>query len=240
MKVQVNGKNIGTGTHTFNHILEVCIDNLLRKEHEKNRNKVGLRIGAKKGKGLVGVKPNEYEPRPTNEKEQEAIKVHLQNYYLLDAREQDLQQVSEDLAKTFEIQRKDIIAAKEEVLQDTDDSNEQEADDCLNEPAMKTLLREWPFLFLPQMMRGHHNRLTGRDIHLEISKFIQEKLEALLNYMTTCSNSNIANLALRMDAERAAGIGKLNKMIMALMMVANHFKDDYRDMIFTVEVSIHN
>lgn len=221
----------------FARRFEICAENLIRKEQRKRQGK-RTKVQSKKGTGTVGVLIGEYEPKlaPASKTEQEGIREHLKNYYQLDALEQNLEQVTTDLDNTYELQRADIISAKQDVLMAAEDKENQ--DDELIEPALKVLLTQWPFLFQPAMMRRHHKRLTGKDIHLEKEKFCEKKMDLLLMYMTTSSSSNVENMALRLKAERRSiELGSSERIMLVLLMVANHFKEDSTSLIYCTEVS---
>jgi len=241
LKVRINGKVIGDGKLTFAHRFETCAENLIRKEQRKRQGKT-TKITAKKGTGTVGVLIEEYEPKlaPASKTEQEGIREHLKNYHKQDASEQDLEQVSKDLDNTYELQRADIVTAKQDDMMAAEDKDEgaENPDGDITEPALQVLLKEWPFLFHPEMIRRHHHRLTGRDIHLDLLKFCEDKMEFLLLYMTTSSSANVENMALRLNAERRCiELGLSERLLLVLLMVANHFKEDSTSLIYCTEVS---
>lgn len=235
LHVHVNGKVMGDGKHTFNHLFEVCAENLMRKYNKKNSTR--STHNAKKGKGTVGVLMAEYEPTlaPACLTEQQGIRAHLQNCFKLAPHLHDFDEISEDLAKTYELQRADIVEAKEDVLEPAGGDGDP---DTPVEPAMKKLLRLWPFLFHPLMMRKHHNRLTGREIYQEMKTFSATKLDVLIIFMTTSSNSNLDNMALRINAEKQSNeLDEHQSLMLALLMVANHFGEDSKTLIYNAEVS---
>lgn len=238
-KIRLNGNELGDGKKTFAHRFEVCAENLIRKLQRKSKT---TKVQAKKGTGTVGVLIAQYEPNlaPASRTEQEGIREHLKTYHKLDALEQDLEQVSKDLDNTFELQRADIISAKNDVMMAAEDKVEgdENLDDELIEPALKAVLKEWPFLFHPEMIRRHHHRLTGKDIYLQKESFCENKMDFLLLYMTTSSSSNVENMALRLKAERnSRELGTSEKMMLVLLMVANHFKEDSTSLVYCTEVS---
>jgi len=190
---------------------------------------------------------SQYEPTlaPASQTEQEGIREHLKNCHECDSLEDILDEVSRDLDKTYELQRGDIVRAKEDVVEaasDNENADENEDPDevlVTREPALKKLVKQWPFLFYPAMMRKHHNRLTGRDIYLEMAKFCENKMEVLILFMTTSSNANIENMAIRLNAEQShEQISVPDRFMMVLLMVANHFKEDKASLIFCAEVSL--
>lgn len=239
LKVYVNGKSAGDGSPAFQHSLEVCTGNLLRRHNEKNKSRP--KVSAKKGKGTVGVLASQYEPvlAPASQTEQEGIRVHLQNCHEIDSLDDILEDVTRDLERTFELQRGDIVRAKEDVMEASSDHENPDDVVVTEDPALKKLVKRWPFLFYPEMMRKHHTRLTGRDIHLEMEKFCENDMEQLILYMTTSSNANIENMALRLNAEQThEDLNLPDRFMMVLLMVANHFKEDKASLIFSAEVSL--
>ena len=80
--------------------------------------------------------------------------------------------------------------------------------------------------------------LTGRDLHAEMASFCEEKLEFLYMFMTTCSNANIENLALRMKLEQDEIVDSDAKVLACLVMTANHFGEDHTSFLFTAEVCL--
>ena len=103
----------------------------------------------------------------------------------------------------------------------TNQEKDGENSDADEEPerAMQKLLQEWPFLFMPENIRRHHNRLTGRNIYGEMSKFCENQMNTALYYMTTSSNSNIENMALRIRNEQRGELDTPDQLMMLLLMV---------------------
>ena len=58
MASMVNGRDIQDGMETFKKLFIICVENLMR---DKNKSK-SVHSNIAKGKGLVGVLPDKYQP----------------------------------------------------------------------------------------------------------------------------------------------------------------------------------
>lgn len=108
-------------------------------------------------------------------------------------------------------------------------AEEQENADPQNEDepaevALAGLKAIWPHLFTFPGLKGHHERLTGRNIREPFEAFIVSHLEFMLLFLTTASSANAENLILRMKVERHFdNVSNSMKMLLIYSMLANHF-----------------
>lgn len=239
----VNGTVVGDGRANFTKALKISIENKMRNtkySHPTNTRKLAVR-----GQGIIGVLHDQYEPAidaPSKER-QVMIKGHMQNMHGLGPDTWTWEQIERDLDETYELQRQDIIFAKEQVaklLNDKgeDSEHEQEADDIrVSIPALEQLKGLWPFLFKIAGLRNHHKRLTGRDIRPHLEEFLQNHLDLFLLFLTSSSSSNTINLALRIKLESNGKFETLSQMLLAMLhMLANHFKENIKLFLQTAEV----
>lgn len=239
MLVKVNNKIIGTGRAALSHAFEVCTDNLMRKYYSKGNTRS---LRAVKGRGSVGVLIEQYQPEltSTNEEVQSQIAEDLKNHHALESKHWDWEKISTDMIRSFELQRQDIVEAKEEVTKETAEKEntgaENEDDDVLPKPAIQQVKEKWPFLFRKGIMTNHHNRLTGRNLSNEMARFMEEELDFVLNFMTTCSKSNIKNFALRLTLEEGTDLTPESKVLAVMVMTANHFGEDFTSFLHGAEV----
>lgn len=221
----VDGNKVGDGQASFKKSFGFSIDN---KYRDKNKSKPQKAI---RGKGIVGVLQEQYQPIVRNSIEQAGLREHLQNLFNLNPTQWDWTEIRKDMSNTFELQREDVVKAKEiveVVLEAGDEDN----------PAVRALAQAkalWPFLFKQSCLQDHHIRLTGRDIRTNLESYKENKLNSVLNYLTAHSTKNTLNFSLKLEMETFPPSDS-NKLMCILFMIANHFKEDIEVFFKTVEV----
>lgn len=221
----IDGSKVGDGTFSFEKCLYTCVENLVRDKNKPQQQQKAVR-----GKGVVGVIHSEYQPNVTNAIEQAGVREHLQNMNGFDPNLWNWAEIKRDMNSTFELQRDDIIKAREKI----EEAEEQDTDEPVT-TALADVIQLWPYLFKRPCMKDHHFRLTGRDIRTPLETFVDRKMEYVLLYMTSHSLSNTKNLALRMKLEKYEDAAP-NTFMCVFIMVANHFKEKHEELIHTVEV----
>jgi hypothetical protein len=193
---------------------------------------------AVRSKGVVGVLPAEYDPPVLDQEVQEGMRDSLLNTSKENPANWVWTDITRQMLATYELQRRDIINAREKVLdQMNTDEEETDADD-IPLKALEEIKNLWPFLFKAPILSLHHKRLTGRELQPALQEFIDEKLEVALLYLTSCSAANTANLSLRLKLEKSETLwNKDNKLLCCTTMVANHFKENKSIFLHTVEVN---
>lgn len=224
----LDGKLVGDGKGSFQKNLKTCIENQLRDKAQESPRQRAVRA-----KGIVGVLPTQYEPPVPNTLEQEGIREHLQNMAKLNPNSWDQEEIKNDMIKTYELQREDIIKVKEKVFS-APESQDQDQDDPPTK-ALAELKVLWPFLFRHYVTSLHHRRLTGREVFPHIQEFMTRKLDNYMMYLTSASTSNIKNLAIRRKAEAYLQDAP-KKLLCFLIMIINHFKENKELLILPIEV----
>lgn len=237
LKDKVNGSEVGNGQQSFIKRFKACIENQLRDKSVEQ----STRQRAVRAKGVVGVLASEYEPDILDSPKQQETRERLQNIHKLNPRSWDYDAVRKDMIETYELQREDIIKVKELFDEEEEKSAEGEDEDDVQEKALVTISKLWPFLFEKDILTLHHKRLTGRELLPRAKEFMRDKVDFFMMYLTSASSkSNIKNLALRIKSgpylEETPYAPK--KLLCAILMIANYFKEDSSLLFLPVEVLI--
>ncbi|XP_034232840.1 uncharacterized protein LOC117640446 [Thrips palmi] len=228
----VDGKKVGDGKASFTKSFGISVDNRMR---DKNKSKPQRAV---RGKGIVGVLPNQYQPDVRNAIEQAGMREHLQNLHGLNPTQWDWTEIQSDMRATYELQREDVVKARDSVeMMAGTGTGATEAEETEDDPTPKALAQVkklWPFLFSQCCLQDHHRRLTGRDIRIHLESYKERKLKSVLRYMTSHSTTNTANLALRLRLKNFT-LSDSNKLLCIFFMVANHFKEKREVLFKTVE-----
>lgn len=227
LQIQINNVVISDGKSAFLRALGICVENLSRAYYQKSTSGSAPKK-AKVGRGTVGVLAKEYNPRLAEaaQSEQEGIKEYLKNLHSTGFWDWD--EVEENLRNTYELQRLDILNARETVERATEDDE----DFGLEERAMSVLKKDWPFLFEVKGTIIHHNRLTGRDIEANLTRFINEDLNLFIMFLTTLSVKNM-KIKAKVDMMNIP-VGR--KVLTAVEMLTIHFKEKFSNIVLTAEV----
>lgn len=234
------GKQVGDGKATFLKALKITIENKCRSEIAgASQNKKGKK--AMRGTGVVGVLVEQYNPSITGlvKERQIGIRNHLQNLHQSNNISWAGTSVLNDLKSTFELQRDDIILARKKVEPENNSESDEEnnLDDAPVPPALQTLRDLWPCLFTVPGLESHHVRLTGRNIRPHLEEFRVEHIKYLNLFLTSNSQSNTKNLALKIKMEQAGHMADFQKeMLGCFLMLANHFQEDNTVFLKTAEV----
>lgn len=236
----INGKQVGDGKAGFRKAFHECTENAMREKNQMPKAHQVVRAS-----GVVGVQPDEYEPAldQASRLEQEGIRSHLQNLHHADPDDWAWENIHQDMMESYILQRHDIVKAKEAVT--TYENHEEQGenidpDEDPDEPSVKALQRVkelWPYLFRPQGLRDHHNRLTKRDLKPHLDEFLESKLDHILVYLTSSSKSNQKNVALTMRLDRVVKEWTPpKKFLKMILMLANHFGERKNILLHAVEV----
>lgn len=152
---------MSSGTSNFFRAFEVCIENLMKGN---NTNTGHPKSNVTKGKKVVGVDPDAYNPIMTSASKevQKGIKEHLINVKLLGTDDFDWPFIIKNMKESYELLREQIVLGTVELKKQTNDS-EQPDDDLLEQKLLARLKEEWPFLFELRCLEVHHLTLTKRD-----------------------------------------------------------------------------
>lgn len=234
LQQHINGKVISNGKNNFAYVLGTCIENLCREYNKSAGGSAPKR--AKVGRGIVGVLPEQYAPQLTNAEkiEQGGQKDYLKNIHTLGSAFWDWDEIRQKLTESFKLQREEIVTAREIIERATNDDDGDE-NVHLEERAISKLKADWPFLFEPSGLTIHHNIVSGRDIETQMNKFIEEDLEMMIGFLTTQSEKSIKNLKLKAKLDKL-NIAKGKKVLAMVEMLANHFRESFRNMVLTTEV----
>lgn len=234
MKTTIKNVVLSSGTSNFFWAFETCVENIMRSS-----NTGYPKSHVTKGKKVVGVDPDSYQPIMTSASKevQQGIKEHLVNIKLLDTDEPDWPLIIKNMKETYELQREQIVLGTVELTKQTNDS---EQPDNPEQKLLARLKEEWPFLFELKCLEVHHLTLTRRDLGQKMKIFIDELLDLTLSFMTTSSKCNVDNLIIRMKLECKYDSVPTDLKLMCLMhMIANHFGESFDQLFLPVEVS-HN
>jgi hypothetical protein len=231
----VNGKKVGDGTSSFLKSVIICTENMMR---DKNKEEPARAVTTK---GIVGIIPSAYKPplKADERKFQESIRESLRNECDFDPESWDWDEIKSEMQKTYELQRNDIVKAREKVMTtNQNDSDNDEEPDEVPVAALAEVKSLWPFLFKRPGLAQHHEQLTGRNLHPTLEAFIEgEIMETVLMYMTSCSSSNTANTAVRLKLDSDQSLQtKSNKFLALMLMTINHFKEDKKVLLHHAEV----
>ncbi len=101
---------------------------------------------------------------------------------------------------------------------------------------MYKLKTEWPFLFKLTWQANHFLKLTGFVVDLPLHDYVNSHLDNLILFMSsTNTEAAIKNIAIGHLWEKH-GKDRDIKLLVAIMMIANFFNEDYRLFIKTAEV----
>lgn len=237
---KINGNDVGNGVKTFAKLFKACVENQLRDKSQPSRSR------AVRAKGVVGVLANEYEPNVVNEGLQRELKDKLQNLHKTNPDHWNKQEIKQDMKNTYELQRQDIVIAKEKVEEEGRKENEKdnsgntdEQEDIPPTKAILELQQEWPFLFEEEFLSLHHKRLTGRELYPYVIEFMNAKLEYFLLYLCTAPKCGVTNLALRINSEAHFESAPFapKKFLCFVFMIANYFKEDKSNLVLPIEVT---
>lgn len=230
VKQIINNREVGDGESTLAKNIQTCVENM--------RNTEGLpqpprKTKVQKGTKQVGVLQSEYHPPLLNKTEQETTKelmktMHQENEIITE------EEVLPHFEKCYTLLRQDLLMLYKQVEEDESEPDEPAG------PAVKGVKTEWPCLFTTWGLDSHYRRLTGKDIDGPMDKFITEQLEVFSNFLITASPKYVENLALRvaLETKYPEEMKRPEKvLLMAVMMLANHFNEDHDKLIIPVEVS---
>lgn len=258
--IEANGSTLVEDAYdTFLKSFTVSIENRARRLP----NVSSVRINAALAKGQVGVQSERYNPPMTQNmiEGQSSAKEELKTM-MLTVRESlwNLNEISKLMHWTYDLQRRDIASALEKIKNNSNDQDEIETGRAGNFDKFKyiyylklflpfffklyiyldsELLRlqsEWPFLFQLRWQADHFLKLTGFVVELAVNDYVNTHLETLIMFLcSTGTEAAIKNIAIRHLWERNGRDRDLNLLI-AIMMIANYFNEDYHVFIKTAEV----
>lgn len=235
VKTIIKGVAIGSNRSNFFRAFESCIENLMKTGN------TGLKKSkVMKGKNVVGVDPDVYDPVMTKDSRevQEGIKEHLKNLKALGTDEHNWPEIVNNLKETYELQRTDILLGTSEILGGGAGRSSEDDDELLNEKAFEKLKREWPFLFEMVGLELHHNTLTKRELGVKIKSFVEEHLRFTLYFLTSSSNCNVENVIQCLLLKKRPDIlDPERKFLLMLNMLANHFRENFSSLYIPAEVS---
>lgn len=225
--VKLNNTVMGDGMSGFTRNLEICIQNLLRKDTTT------LQRPKKKavGRGTVGVLLEKYNPKVLEREEQVKLMEELQQIHKEDPQLWDLDKISRMMTDSYSLLRDEIIDANIQIAEGPQDEDDP---DIIR---MQVLKNNWPYLFEPRWLQEHHAILTGKDLAVPLEDFL-EKIGAVLLFLGASGEGRAKNLALRVDLEQRGNIIERQavKLHLAVMMTVNNFKEDINNLIKTAEV----
>lgn len=238
LKDIINGKEMGDGKSTFFATFETCCENQFRPPPGESSR---VNKKAKVARGAVGVLPSQHRPNisEAEEEEQEGSRNYLITAEQLQSSlDLDLEQIDNLMETSFKLQRKHIYIANLEVEKEKENDNLEDKDENSDEPTPKAICAlklQWPFLFKSRWLSKHHFTLTNKNLDGPLTDFVENSVDDLTKFLCA-GKMQVKNTAVSKKMTTCGSPAQ--KILGVIMMVANFFGEDFKEILITVPVSL--